>query len=365
MGIFFNRRSLSFIALWFILILILASCNDSQPVDPVGKMNREIDEEQSNPAIKNKIKIGFSMDTLEEDRWIKDRDMFKESLEAVGAEVEIMISHEDEALQLEHIETLISHDVDLLVVVPTNAEAAAAIVNKAHLAGIKVISYDRLIKNADVDLYVSFDNEQVGEIQATALTNMVPKGNYVIIGGAGTDNNAHLLKQGNYNVLQPFIERGEITVVYDQWSDDWSPELAYQNMLEALKANNGQVDAVIAANDGTAGGAIRALEEYGLAGEVLVAGQDADIAAIRRIIGGTQELTVYKPIKTLTEKVAEVAFKLAKGETIKTDRKVNNGKYEVPSLLLSPIAVDKSNIDETIIADGFHTWEEVYQTTEE
>jgi D-xylose transport system substrate-binding protein len=307
-----------------------------------------------------KIKIGFSMDTLEEERWLRDRALFKEAVENLGAEVEIMAANEDDAKQILQAETLISQGVDLLVVVPNNAEATAAIVNKAHLAGIKVISYDRLVKNADIDMYISFDNEQVGELQAKAITELVPKGRYVYIGGAITDYNAHLLKKGVFNVLQPFIDRGDITIVYDQWTENWTPTNAYKSMEEALKANNDQIDAVIAANDATAGGVIEALEFHGLAGNIPVSGQDAELAAAQRIVNGTQQMTVYKPLKILAEKAAEIAVKLAKGEYVETDRKINNGKIEVPSVLLDPIAVDKHNIDETIIRDHFHSREDVY-----
>jgi D-xylose transport system substrate-binding protein len=312
-------------------------------------------------TVGGKIKIGFSMDTLLEERWLKDRDLFKAAAEALGAEVEIMAANGDDAKQITQAETMISQGVDILVVVPHNAEATAAIVKKAHSAGIKVLAYDRLIKNADIDLYVSFDNEKVGELQAKAITKLAPKGKYVYIGGAETDNNAHLFKKGVFNVLQPLIDSGDITVVFDQWTKDWTPANALANMEAALRANDNRIDAVIAANDATAGGVIQALAAQGLAGRIPVAGQDAELAAAQRIVEGTQTMTVYKPIKALAEKAAELAVKLAKGENAGADRKVNNGKIEVPSVLLSPIAVDKYNIDETIIADGFHSREDVYK----
>ena len=308
-----------------------------------------------------KIKIGFSMDTLLEERWQKDRTLFKEAVENLGAQVKIMAANGDDMEQISQAESLISQGVDLLVVVPHNAEAAAAIANKAHSAGIKVVSYDRLIKNADIDLYISFDNEQVGELQAQAITRLVPRGKYVYIGGADTDNNAHLFKKGVFNVLQPLIDHGDITVVYDQWSKDWTPANAFANMEAALKANNNQIDAVIAANDATAGGVIKALAAQGLAGKIPVAGQDAELAAAQRIVEGTQTMTVYKPINALSQKAAELAVKLAKGEKIVVDRKINNGKMAVPTVLLSPIAVYKFNIDETIIADGFHSRQDIYK----
>lgn len=320
---------------------------------------------ESTEFTNEKIKIGFSMDTLLEERWIKDRDMFKEAVEALGAEVEIMAANGDDALQISQAETMISQGIDLLILVPHNAESTATIVHKAHLAGIKVIAYDRLVKNADIDLYVSFDNEKVGEMQARAITKLVPKGNYVYIGGASTDNNAHLFKKGAFNVLQPLIDKGDITIVYDQWTKDWQPVNALSNMKAALKASDNKIDAVIAANDATAGGVIQALMEQGLAGKVPVAGQDAELAAAQRIVEGTQSMTVYKPIKALTEKAAQLAVALARGDNVDENQKVNNGKIEVPSVLLSPIAVDQLNIDDTIIADGFHSRQDVYEKVKE
>ncbi|WP_335872311.1 D-xylose ABC transporter substrate-binding protein [Bacillus sp. 2205SS5-2] len=350
-----RRKRIEWLFIPFLIVIgsVIASCEQlNEPLIPIQSQDETTPEE--------KIKIGFSMDTLEEERWLRDRDLFKEAVNQLGAEVKILAAYGDDALQLTQAETLINDGVDLLVIVPHNAEATAAIVHKAHLAGIKVVSYDRLIKNADIDLYISFDNEKVGELQATAITDLVPKGKYVYIGGAETDNNAHLFKKGVFNVLQPFINNGNISIVYDQWAENWTPTSAYQNMKAALQANNNQIDAVIAANDATAGGVIQALEEQGLSGKIPVAGQDAELTAVQRIVAGTQSMTVYKPINTLAEKAAELAVKMAKGEHISTERTVNNGKIQAPSVLLAPIAVDQYNLKQTIIQDGYHTWDEVY-----
>lgn len=305
--------------------------------------------------------IGFSMDTLLEERWKKDRDLFRAAAEKLGARVVVKSADGDDARQVAQAEAMISQGVDVLVVVPHNAEATAAIVSKAHKSGIKVLSYDRLITNADVDLYVSFDNVEVGRLQAKAMFEQVPKGNYAYIGGADTDNNAHQFKEGVFDILQPLIDRGDIRIVYDQWSKDWKPIYALDHMREALNANGPTgIDAVIAANDATGGSVVEALGERGLAGKIPVAGQDADLAAIRRIVAGTQTMTVYKPIGRLAEETAELAVALAKDKKPQTSRWVNNGKIEVPSVLLPPIAVDANNIDTTVIKDGFHTRAEVY-----
>lgn len=351
--------------LMLLLLLLITACEQNKSrtehrdLNEKPSLHSETSENQKEAD--DKIIIGFSMDTLAEDRWVRDRKLFREAVEALGAEVKIFASEGDDALQILQAETLINEGIDILVIVPHNAESTAMIVKKAHSAGIKVLSYDRLVRNSEIDLYISYDNEMVGEFQANAITKLVPKGKYVYIGGAETDYNAHLIKKGVFNVLQPLIEKGDITIVYDQWSKDWLPENAYASMEEALKANKNDIDAVIAANDATAGKAIQALAEEGLAGKVAVAGQDADLAGAQRIVMGTQTITVYKPLKQLADLAAEVAVKLAKGEEVKVERMINNGKSEVPSILLSPIAVDRNNIDDTIIADGFHSRQDVYK----
>lgn len=313
------------------------------------------------PAKNGKIVIGLSMDTLQEERWQKDRDIFVEAAKKLGAEVNVQSANSDDAKQISQAENLISQGVNVLVVIPHNADASAAIVEKAHAAGIKVLSYDRLITNSDLDVYLSFDNEKVGEMQAKAIVEKTPKGKYVLIEGSETDNNAHLFQKGQMNILDPLVKKGDIQIVFKQWSKDWNPAAALANMENALTANNNKIDAVVAANDGTAGGVIQALTAQGLAGKIPVSGQDAELAAAQRIVEGTQTMTVYKPIKSLATKAAELAVKMAKGEDMGADKKVNNKKIDVPSILLEPIAVNKDNIDSTVIADGFQKKEDVYK----
>ncbi|MFC4101661.1 D-xylose ABC transporter substrate-binding protein [Paenibacillus xanthanilyticus] len=306
--------------------------------------------------------IGMSMDTLKEERWQKDRDIFTAKVKELGGEVKVLAANGDDATQMSQAEQLISQGVDVLVVIPHNAEAMAQIVDKAHKEGIKVISYDRLIKNSDVDYYISFDNIRVGEMQAKAVVDQVGKGNFVYIGGADTDNNAHMFKEGAMNILKPLQDKGDLKIVYDQFSKDWRPEEALKNMENALTANKNDIQAVVAANDGTAGGVIQALSAQGLAGRIPVSGQDADLAAVQRIAEGMQTMTVYKPINAIATKAAEMAVTLAEDGSVEgAEKTVNNGKIDVPSILLDPIAVDKSNLLDTVIKDGFHKLEDVYK----
>lgn len=310
---------------------------------------------------KKGIKIGMSIDDLRLERWQHDRDLFTEKAKELGAEVLVQSANGDDQTQYSQAENLISQGIDVLVVIPHNGEAMGAIVEEAHKNGIKVLAYDRLLTNCDVDYYISFDNVKVGELQAEALVKEVPKGDYFLMGGSPTDNNAKLFRQGQMNVLQPLIDKGDIKVVGDQWAKDWLPEEALKIMENALTANNNKIDAVVASNDSTAGGAIQALASQGLDGKVAISGQDADTAACQRIVEGKQTMTVYKPIKTLATNAAEMAVKMANGEEIETNGSVNNGKNDVKSKLLDPIAVTKDNMDDTVIKDGFHTKEEVYK----
>jgi len=318
---------------------------------PSGKGDGEAD---------SRIRIGFSLDRFQEERWQRDRDIFVAAARNLGAEVIFQAAGGDDYLQLAQAENMLRRGIDVLVVVPHRDTAMAPIVAMAHNVGVKVISYDRLITMADVDLYISFDNEEVGRLQARHMTRLVPKGNYVYIGGAPTDNNVPMLQRGAETVLQPLIERGDIKLVYTGLSDDWLPANARIHMEKALEQTGGKVDAVICGNDGTAGGVIQALYRAQLAGKVPVAGQDADLAAVQRIVRGTQEMTVYKPIRALATKAAEIAVDMANGHAPPTNALVSNGRKAVPAFLLQPIAVHKGNLQETVIKDNFHRSEDVF-----
>jgi D-xylose transport system substrate-binding protein len=306
------------------------------------------------------ITIGFSMDTLKEERWQRDRDLLVKWAEEHGAKVLVQAANGNDALQNSQAENLLTQGVDVLIVVAHNAETAATIVDSAHRAGVPVIAYDRLIRNADVDLYVSFDAVRIGELQGQYAVQRVPKGNYVLIGGAPSDNNALLLREGQLKPIKPLVGKKDITIVSDQFAKDWQAIEALKIMENALTRTGNKVDAVVASNDGTAGGAIQALAEQKLTGKVLVTGQDADLAACQRIVAGTQTMTIYKPLTKLAAKAAEVAILLARKQPVPDPTQgVNNGKKDVPSILLDPIAVDKANLMSTVVADGYHKIEDI------
>jgi D-xylose transport system substrate-binding protein len=307
-------------------------------------------------------KIGLLMDTVEEGRWQRDRDLFLERAKQLGADVLVESAERDDARQLQQAESLLARDVQVLVVVPHSAEAAGRIVEAAKKRSVPVISYDRLILKADVDLYISYDNLMVGELQAQHLRNRAPTGNYILLGGAPTDNNAKLIREGQMAALEDAVKRREIKIVADPWAADWQADAAMTLTETALKKAGNQVVAVVASNDITAGGAIKALEKHGLAGKVLVSGQDANLDAVRRIVNGTQTMTVYKPLRPLARGAAAAAVQLAKGEKVEGTSTVNNGMKQVQAILLTPIAVHKDLVDQIIINDKFHTREQVYGT---
>lgn len=299
-------------------------------------------------------KIGFSIDDLRVERWTRDRDFFIAAAEKQGAKVFVQSADASEQRQISQIENLISRGVDVLVIVPFNATVLNNTIKEAKKAGIKVLSYDRLILGADIDAYISFDNEKVGEMQAEGVVKLQPKGNYYLLGGAPTDNNAKMLREGQLKVLKPYIDKGDIKVVGQQWVKDWSATEALSIVENALTANNNKIDAIVASNDGTAGGAIQALAAQKLAGKVPVSGQDADLAAVKRVIAGTQAMTVYKPLKTIASEAAKLAIQLARNEKPAYNSSYDNGLKKVSTVLLKPTPLTKANVN-ILVDDGFYT----------
>lgn len=307
------------------------------------------------------IRIGLLLETLKEERWLRDRDLFIEKAKEMGAEVEVQVADGNDTVQLQQAENLLVKGIDVLVVVPHNGQVAASIVDAAKRQNVPVVAYDRLILNSDVALYVSFDNVRVGEMQARYLLERAPKGNYVLICGSPTDNNAKLLYEGQMNVLKPAVDRGDIKIVAEQWATNWQASEALKHTENALTQNQDNIVAVVASADSVSRGAIQALDARGLAGKVLVSGQDADLVACQNVAAGKQSMTVYKPIKPLAYAAAEWAVKLARGEKAQTNQTVNNGKIEVPSILLDPIIVDKDNLETTVISDGYQKREDIFR----
>jgi len=289
----------------------------------------------------------------------QDLPDFKAKLKELGFDVDKNLiysnANQDAAAQQQQAEAALTNGATVLVLDPVDSDAAAAIADAAKAKGVPVISYDRLIKGTDaVTYYLSFDNEQVGKLQGESLlAALAGKTNptVVFINGSPTDNNATLFKAGAHSVLD-----GKITLGAEFDTPDWSPDKAQDEMTQALTKLNNKVDGVLAANDGTGGGAIAAMKAAGVSPLPPVTGQDAELAAIQRILAGEQYMTVYKAIKAEAEAAATLAFDLATGVDVPASMvngKVNNGKVDVPSVLLVPVAVTKDNIKDTVVADGF------------
>lgn len=341
----------------FLLVLMVSGCG--QDAGSKGASSNAKDKGDG------KLRIGLSVSDLTLERWQHDRDFFVDKAEELGADVLVQSANGDEAKQVSQIQNMISQDIDALVIIAINSDALTTVVDQAKAEGIPVLAYDRLVNGTDIDAYVSFDNVRVGEMQAEYLVEKVPTGKYFLMGGSPTDNNAKMFREGQMNIIQPLVDKGDIEVVGDQWAKGWDANEALKIMENALTANKNDIDVVVASNDSTAGGAIQALEAQSLAGKVAISGQDADLAGVQRIAEGLQTMTVYKPIKAIAEKSAEVAVQLAKGEKPEADSTVNNGKLDVPFIKLDPIKVGKENIVDTVIKDGFHSYDDVYKNVPE
>ncbi len=315
---------------------------------------------QNKTADKNgKITIGLSMATLQEERWQRDMDILVAKAKAKGAEVIVQTANNSTEDQIKQVKYLLDQNIDILLIVPQDAEKSAEAVDLAKKKGIKVICYDRLIKNANADFYVSFDNTKVGEYMASLMVSKVPTGNYIIINGAKTDYNSYMYNEGYKNILNKYIYDKSIKIVDEIWANDWRPEDSFKCVEKALQSGK-KIDAILAANDSLAGAAIEALSEQQLAGKVLVAGHDADISGCQRVAEGTQLMTIYKPIDQLAEKAVDVAFGLLKNNYYACNTYISDGENDIPFAKVDPIVVTKDNLVDTVISDGFHRLEDVY-----
>ncbi len=318
------------------------------------------------PPKEKRMKIGFAMDTLKEERWQRDHDAFKAHCEKMNVDCVITIADNKADKQANDVDNLLTQKVDALVIAPHDATQAASMVEKAKAQGIPVISYDRLINSDKIDAYISHQVPVIGRKIAEYALQKAPKGNYVMVYGASTDNNAVIMKKEQLAVLQSAIDKKEITIVADNFMTDWRPDEALKMAENALTQNNDNIQAFVVSNDGMAGGVVSALEKKGLAGKILVTGQDAQLDALQRIAEGKQSMTVYKPIAPLANAAVEAAIKLAKKEKLDTKPFMNDAlKKEIPAILLEVTTVDKANLMDTVIKDGWAKFEDIYKNVPE
>lgn len=340
-----------FLSLFFILLLsfCLVACGQDKSLE-----EEETAEEES------AIQIGLSFDSFVIERWQKDSDVFVSTAKENGAEVNVQNANGDVETQISQIRYLIQKKVDVLVIVCVDSYSLADVVQEAQDAGIKVIAYDRLICEAGVDLYISFDNEKVGNLMAQALlSEPLPNKKVLMLNGAKEDHNVSMVESG----FRKEMKKNQVEIVDTMYADGWKAERA----TEYLATNPqmiGQVDAIMCGNDNIATNVIRFLSERRMAGVIQVVGQDADLEACQRIVEGTQVMTVYKPVEKLATAAAQFACMMAKGEALPLQEEgfqtIQDGKEEITYYVLEPIAVSKDNMEETIINSRFHLAEDVY-----
>ena len=335
-------------------------------------------EQESESSRQEKLQIGMSFDSFVIERWLRDRDFFELTAKNFGAEVNVQVANGDVQEQISQIRYFIKKNVDVIVVIAVDGEALGDVIREAKQEKIRVISYDRLVMNADTDLYISFDNAMVGTLMGEALVKAIPEGgNIFAINGSPTDHNVSQVESGFLKV----IEDSNLKVIYTSYCDNWLAELAFAAVEEGLSTTPRNLAGVMCGNDDLASQAFRALAENRLAGKVALVGQDADLLACQRIVEGTQTMTVYKPVELLAERAAEFACALGYEKMLEERRigeneipsglkpvmdemdgleTISDGAHDVPYYSLEPIAVTKDNMDATVIADDFHTAEDVY-----
>ncbi len=311
------------------------------------------------------VTIGLLMDEYQQERWSKDRDYLEEKVKEKGGVFLHRDAQGDADKQFEQAKGLIKEGADVLIVVAVKRAEAADIVDYAHKKNVKVIAYDRLITNCDLDFYISFDNVKVGQLQAEYLLEKCPKGSYAMMNGPLTDNNSYLLKIGQLSKLQPRTEMGDVAVIYDEFLNSYSKKEGYEHMEACVNLIGDSIDAVLAGNDQIARGAIAYYLENkdSLLGgkKVYFAGQDAELKSCQSIMNGVQTVTVFKPIRSIANTAATVSFMLARNQEIEADSitSINNNQRMVPTILLVPEIVHRDNIMETVVEGGYHSKEEI------
>ena len=330
------KKMWKYAAVVLVCVLTLGACG-----------NLDSSKTSGDAAQDRKIQIGMSFDSFVIERWQTDRDIFVSTAKELGAEEQ----------QKKQINYFIDKGMDVIVIICIDSEGLAEQVQKAKEAGIKVIAYDRMIMDSDIDLYITFDNERVGTMMGEALVdNGLSGGKVLMLGGSAVDSNVAMVEKGFRKVM----EDHQVTILDSMHADGWKAELAAAYVYDHMDVVS-EADAIMCGNDDLASKVVHALKEKRMAGDIMVVGQDADLEACQRIVEGTQVMTVYKPVEKLAQKAAECAVLLAEGKELPEETvTIESGNYQVPYIGLEPISVDKTNINDVIIGSGFHLKEDVY-----
>lgn len=312
--------------------------------------------------------IAISMATFQIPRWPQEASTITRLASAKGMTVVTQDANNDPQLQQAQLSEFIEQNIPIIIVVAVNGKALADQVRKAHQKGIRVIAYDRLVHSPHLTAYISFDNIEVGRRQALSILKVAPTGNYVLLGGSPTDNNAHLVRKGQLEELKPSIDQGLVRIVADPFIPNWEPHLAFLEMEKILKAHNNRIDAVVASNDGIALGAIQALILKGLVKKIPVSGQDATAEGCKAIIEGHLTVSVFKDIHQLAPLAYELAEKINRKEPLNLDLRPlkdlsldEKSSGHVPCHFLGVSTIHRNNLYEKIILTRFHKWEEIYR----
>lgn len=311
----------------------------------------------------DKKKIGFLYSSNITIRFNKESQFFKERAESLGAQVIVDQASDNDALQYQKALDMMEEGIDLLALIAVNVNTAENIIKEANARNIPVMAYNRLIPNSDLDVYISGNNNQLGKDMAGYAVEQRPTGNYVILNGDKFDRNAVELMESIDKTLKPHVDAGRINVLYKTFIENWNPDHAAYELEQFLKANPEPIDALLSCFDGMSVACIEVLEKYDLAGKVIVTGQDAQIESCRKIVEGTQHITLYHPLQDIAYKAAEVAVDILNGENLEKKYDItfsNNGLKEVPTIQISSIPVTRDNIDEILIESGFYSREEIY-----
>lgn len=339
--------------------VLLTSCAGSTSSPVTNSAGKQADSTK-------KVRIGISMATVKEERWQRDREAFEAHCKKIDAECLVRVADNNSDRQANDVDNLLTQGVDVLIIAPNDATQAASMVDKAKAQNVPVISYDRLINSEKIDLYISHQVPVIGRKIAEYALQKVPKGNYVMVYGSSTDNNALIIEKEQLAVLKPAIDNKDITIVANQFIAGWNADLALNFVENALTQNNDNIQAIVVSNDGMAGGVVSALGKKNLAGKILVTGQDAQLDALQRIAEGKQSMTIYKAIIPLASAAVDAAVKLARGEKLATTAfKKDAADKGVPAVLLEVVTVDKDNLMDTVIKDGYAKFDDVYKNVPE
>lgn len=316
-------------------------------------------EEATTDVQDDQIKIGFSMATLLEDRWLRDRDIFLAKAQEKNMEVIIRNANMNSNTQYEQVVDLLNQDIDVLVIAPNDVTVEKQCVDVAKSQGIPVIMYDRLIYNTNADVYIAFDGIMVGNLMAEYLLSKAPEGGYLLVNGPKTDNNCLMIREGYMEILQPYIDSGQIHIVDETWTEGWVRENAYNTVIRNAASYPDDLVAAICENDSLAWGVGDALSEMRKQ-NILIVGMDADLSACQRIIAHRQDMTVYKPIQDLVEQTLNACETLVAGQELETTETIFDGTNDIPYIAIEVYAVTIDTMEDTVIADGFHLRNDIY-----